>query len=234
MKKVENKQLSRNDGNTLLAEAISVKPILFSTEMVRAIKKGEKLQTRRIAKWSKNIKDATVGFTAFCDKGEYAVRGVHENGQYGESIFKAPIQKGDILWVRETFSEKDNRLIYRADVCSRWDLPDGFKWKPSLFMPKKHCRIFLEVTKVRIEKLQNIKDEDCIAEGIKKEIFPETNELCFYFYPCNDLRDDSYIDSPKTSFYSLWKSINGQKSWDENPFVFVYDFKVVDRTNGFC
>lgn len=109
-------------------------------------------------------------------------------------------QVGDILWVRE-----------------------------SLFMPKEACRIFLEITEIRVERLQEISNKDCINEGIKRETFPPTGEQCFYFYPCKDLRDDSYLDCPKTSFYSLWKSINGQKNWDDNPFVWVISFKRVER-----
>lgn len=211
----------------------SIKPILFSTEMVRAIRKGDKTQTRRIVKYPKKIKEAKVGFSAWCEDGEFTVRGIHESGEIGDSFFKLPFKKGDIMWVRETFTQSNDEITYRADVCSKWDLPKGCKWKPSIFMPKNVCRLFLEITKVRIEKLQSISDKDSIAEGIKREVFPETGETCYYFYPCKDLRDNSYLDCPTTSFYSLWKSINGQESWEQNPYVFIYEFKQIERPLDF-
>lgn len=223
----QNTDLSRNDGNTMLAEAICIKPILFSTDMVRAIEKGVKNQTRRILKYSKEIANPKIGFTAFCDSGEFAVRGVHKNGQYGESFFKLPFKKGDILWVRETFSENGYQVIYRSNVCSKWDLPDNCKWKPSLFMPKKYCRFFLEVTNVRIERLQEITEDDAINEGIERvSIAPFVHRFTNYLHK-------NKFAGPKESFKTLWMKINGIESWEVNPYVFVCDFKVVERPNGF-
>lgn len=193
-------------GKQMLADAVC-RPILFSTPMVQSVLNGSKTQTRRL----------------FKAKG-------------GQSWYTCPYgQVGDILWVRESFYEPmfeglNGKYYYKADLEKQgWD----FKWKPSLFMPKDACRLFLEITDIRIERLQKISDEDCKSEGIKREIFTPTGEEFYYFYPCNDLRDDSYLDSPKTSFYSLWKSINGQLSWDDNPFVWVISFKVVERPYGF-
>lgn len=100
-------------------------------------------------------------------------------------------------------------------------------------MPKAACRLFLEITNIRVERLQDISEDDAIREGIKSEIFTPNSEKCYYFYPCNDLRDDSYIDLPKTSFYSLWQSINGPESWDENPWVWVIEFKRVNKPENF-
>jgi len=205
---------------------MNIKPILFSTEMVRSILKGDKKQTRRIAKWNKSITAAKVGFTAFCGEGEFSVRGIHENGENGESLFSLPFKKGDVMWVRETFSKKEERLIYRADVCGKWDLPDGYKWKPSIFMPKEVCRIFLKVTKVRIEKLHNISERDSSGEGIRVVTNYDTVKSGFL----NTKRTDNRLfNTAKEAFRDLWICINGQKSWDENPFVYVYDFEKVER-----
>jgi len=136
-----------------------------------------------------------------------------------------------LLWVRETWCKGITKPYhYAASVCNpKYDKPDG-GWKPSIHMPKSAARIWLKVTELRIERLHNITDQDAIAEGIKREVFPQTGSDCYYFYPCNDLRDDSYIDYPKTSFYSLWKSINGQESWDSNPWVWVISFEVLSTT----
>lgn len=78
-------------------------PILFSDLMVKSIDLGNKTNTRRIIKYSKIIQDPQIGFSLFTDEGDFSVRGIHENGQYGESFFKKPYNKGDILYVRETF-----------------------------------------------------------------------------------------------------------------------------------
>ena len=209
-------------GKQMLADAVC-RPILFSTPMVEAILSGQKTMTRRILK-VKGCKPFIPDNTWDIDTISKWNKDYHPYGQVG-----------DILWVRESFYEPmfeglNGKYYYKADLEKQgWD----FKWKPSLFMPKDACRLFLEITDIRIERLQEISDEDCKSEGIKREIFTPTGEECYYFYPCNDLRDDSYLDCPKTSFYSLWKSINGQKNWDDNPFVWVISFKRVERPYGF-
>jgi len=208
-------------------------PILFSTPMVQAILERRKTMTRRISKhqhWS---------FSELID--------VNENGitQKNDRTVSCPYgQPGDKLWVRETWAKyrafgesvlADAPFIYKADQdeCDQYPcLIDGEVicvsnrggWKPSIHMPKAAARIWLEIVSVKVERLQDITVEDAIKEGIKKEKFTPTGEECYYFYPCKDLRDDSYLDDPKTSFYSLWKSINSQDSWDANPWVWVIDF----------
>lgn len=143
---------------------------------------------------------------------------------------------GDILWVRETWAMEKyfNGLteecfpIYKADYG---DGPVAWNWKPSIFMKKIFARIWLEITDIRVERLHDITDEDALAEGIMRQTLEhEIDEECYYFYPCNDLRDDSYIDKPATSFTSLWASINGWQSWIANPWVWVISFKVLSKT----
>lgn len=208
-------------GKQMLADAVC-RPILFSTPMIQAIIAGQKTMTRRILK--------VKGCKPFIPDNTWDIDSISK----WNKDFNPYGKVGDILWVRETFSngnienKKHTGFRYKAD-----DESFNVKWKPSLFMPKDACRIFLEITEIRIERLQEISNEDCINEGIKREIFPPTGEQCFYFYPCKDLRDDSYLDCPKTSFYSLWKSINGQKNWDDNPFVWVISFNRVERPYGF-
>ena len=152
------------------------KPILFSTPMVQAILRGEKTQTRRIVKYSKIINDPKIGFSAFTGNDHFEVRGVHENGQYGGSLFKMKYKVGDILWVRETFQIlPPNMVFYKADTDN---IASG-NWKPSIFMPKDACRIFLRVTKIRIERLDAISETDAIKEGIE---LVEYNCFKNYFY----------------------------------------------------
>jgi hypothetical protein len=190
---------------------MNFKPILFNTEMVKAILKSEKTQTRREVKVKKDIKDYEVGFTFFCDKGDFGVRGIHENGEFGESFFKLPIATGDILWVRETFKYwgvKDG-YIYRADINDSI-FSNCLGWRPSIHMPKEAARIFLEVTKVRIDRLKNINRKDALAEGV----------------------DDTF-DTAEGAFLSLWSSIYGKESLADNPYVFIIEFKQIDKPEEF-
>lgn len=173
-----------------------MKPILFSTPMVRAILEGRKSQTRREVKYGKKITDPTVGFSIFTEKGEFEVRGVHENGEYGSSFFKVPIGKGDILWIKEQHY-RYGRWIHKAGHFKKNSQPkwmfvpiteevryydnapadyrkgmhnsdphwEGWYRRNSLFMPYESARIFLKVTGVRVEHLQEITEHDVLAEG---------------------------------------------------------------------
>ena len=149
---------------------MAIKPILFNTEMVRAILDGRKVCTRRIVK-GYIPKDAQFGYTAFTPDGAISCRGLFETtGRpgYGEKFFKLPYQPGDILYVRETWKKAPNGYYYYED-WQRNDIADVTKWKPSIHMPKEAARIWLKVTDVRVEKLQEITEDEAKAEGINEE-----------------------------------------------------------------
>jgi hypothetical protein len=213
-----------------------IHPMLFSTPMVKAILEGRKTQTRRIVKYKKEIVNPQVGFSAFTNNGNFAVRGIHKNGQFGESFFKVPINIGDVIWVRETWQEttwvhpsnSEYGYIYKAsENGTEWsENSENWKWKPSLFMPKNACRLFLEVLDVRIEKLNEISENDAIEEGIEF-----SSEFGYKLYSKNSFFSKHL--SATDSYMSLWESINGKDSWKENPFVWVYTFKLVECPSGF-
>ena len=119
-----------------------------------------------------------------------------------------------------SFAEIEGMYWYKAnDDAFR---PD--KWQPSLFMPKAACRIFLQITYIRVERLQDIKQSDCLREGIEYKDFPGGR---FYKTYCTDKNSQGIYDElmPKHSFETLWQSINGKESWNKNPFVWVVEFK---------
>jgi len=184
------------------------RPILFNGDMVRAILEGRKTMTRRVMKHQPGEVTA-VGRPLFFQDGDTGRR-VSPKCPYG--------QPGDHLWVRETFADEagDTRkylgdhIYYRADGDGV-DLQDGF-WTPSIHMPRWASRITLEVTGVRVERLQDISEEDAQAEGAEPK-------LCTG-YP--------YHNPPSThtnGFCQLWESINGPGSWDANPWVWVVEFR---------
>ncbi|MFA5301025.1 MAG: hypothetical protein WC389_22760 [Lutibacter sp.] len=221
------------------------KPILFSTPMVQAILRGEKTQTRRIVKYSKKITDPKIGFSAFTDKDQFEVRGVHENGQYGSSLFKMKYKVGDILWVRETWqhtrvlnlhpTDENYGYVYKADG-QPWDDYEEWTWKPSIFMPKDACRIFLKITKIRIERLEDITKEDAIAEGIEKWEQMCQTRYKSYVEPMVGFWDDGNhlqtggVHAAIASYRSLWAKINGFDNLNSNPWVFVYEFERTDAS----
>lgn len=161
----------------------------------------------------------------------------------GVCIPNIPIKvyKDDILWVRETFEivPIENASVYtnesnvRNEVRYKADGEDSFeKWKPSIFMPKAACRIFLEVIDVRVERLQDISEGDAIAEGVRYWSDDNDEDLLDAIFK-DYITGDRNLVSSYSSFRSLWLSINGLESWDANPWVWVYDFKQVEKPDNF-
>ena len=223
---------------------MKTKPILFSTPMVQAILEGRKRQTRRIVSQNNSlyaVKFSTLNFMkAFVDdlKKVFPKSTANLSFAFDKKIHRlfSKIEAGDILWVRETWqhtkilglnTEDENYgFVYRASKNGQ-DFQhnmENWKWKPSIFMPKEACRLFLEITNVRVERLQNIIEKDAIAEGIE-EIHPAP----FLIRWKNYLNPKQLLEEPTDSFKSLWQSINGKESWNQNPWVWVYDFKICEK-----
>lgn len=231
------------------------RPILFSTPMVRAILDGQKTQTRRIFKHNiTQLEVDKVGYTAFTPEGCISIRGTRKidgNG-YAEWFVKCPYgQPGDRLWVRETWAKvchSENGQCY-GDEClecsfeyradnpgQKWagdwpnelpglEVPDGCKWKPSLFMPRAASRIMLEIEQIRVERLQQISEADAISEGAS-ELLTRDDLMLF-----SEL--DPHIPRPfaphQFGFLKIWLLINGAKSWNDNPWVWVITFKKISH-----
>lgn len=155
-----------------------VLPILFNTDMVRAILDGRKTVTRRVVKGF-IPEDAIWGYTMFTPKGCISCRGTFADG-YGEKFFKLRYQTGDILYVRETFRPLSDHPAAGVEYAADWS-PKYFenskepnccnrgKWIPSIHMPKQAARIWLKVTDVRVERLNEITNEQILKEGTSKD-----------------------------------------------------------------
>ncbi len=190
------------------------RPILFSGDMVRAILDGRKTQTRRVIKPQ-----------------PYSVSPVTNTPFWEEGSLNCPYQIGDRLWVRETWALNPYLLelpayVYRADYEPLSDIL--IKWKPSIHMPRSASRITLEITGVRVERLQDISEQDAIAEGIESAQLPneETCKLRWKDYQAKFIKCGFF--SSIDSFKSLWDSINVQKHpWESNPWVWVVEFKIL-------
>lgn len=191
------------------------RPILFSGPMVRALLDGTKTQTRRIVKPQPvPIPDDVPQMKRYDNgwwwawsaaKSMIGVLGMRLLGPYGKP--------GDLLWVRESWIHGcdffgPEKTLYQADHTDcrgPQSCEDGFhKWKSPIDMPRWASRLTLEIADVRVERLQEISEEDARAEGIAAPLY----------YPA------------KPQFCALWQSINGPGSWDANPWVWVLAFTV--------
>ena len=210
---------------------MAIKPILFNTEMVRAILDGRKSCTRRIVKGF-IPDDAVWGYTAFTPKGYISCRGTFADG-YGEKFFKLPCDPGDILYVRETWKKAPNGYYY-YETWQRDDIADVTKWKPSIHMPKEAARIWLKVTDVRVERLQSITEGGAIREGAEGEKCHHTNTGAF---GCTDCMNTGWIEPPQVEFMQIWNSTIKESDlnrygWDANPWVWVIEFERCEKPEG--
>lgn len=228
------------------------RPILFNAAMVNAILNGSKTQTRRIINpqpYQSEFEPSILHFNGLTKKrqvinGKVIPKGEYWSGSSTVESYAKACQFGyasDQLWVRETFTGDKNNFGYRADaVCGSMgydgdgkkifmkhgyildetckqtyqdNFEEGFntyglghfsgKWKPSIHMPRWASRIQLEITNVGVEHLQSITYSDAIAEGV--------------------IYEKGYTD-PRHAYKFLWETINGEGSWDANPWVWVIEF----------
>lgn len=195
------------------------RPILFSTPMVQAILEGRKTQIRRVTKMQpgegEGYEDLGNGEFAYISNGGMSVPYTCPYGQVG-----------DILWIRESFSKvefKDKPILYLFKAN-----PDhqSMKWKPSIHMPKVAARIWLRITNVRVERLQDISEEDAKAEGID-ELFDSSVEERWKNYGLEPYNKP--LNNPASSFMTLWWRINGMDNWDANPWVWVIEFERIEK-----
>ncbi|BEO13072.1 hypothetical protein SMQC17_11020 [Serratia marcescens] len=218
------------------------RPVIFNGEMVRAILDGRKTQTRRVIKLSHErgmVNPVIRGRNG--EISSISCRLAPTLCPFG--------QVGDRLWVRETFADVNTEggpaFTYRADQglkfclddespvdydrypgksfamwCSDlWNGEDGHGWTPSIHMPRWASRITLEITDVRVERLNDISESDAKSEGVKPagDMLPD--------YPDTFLTPNGDFATAKVAFQRLWQSIYGEESWGDNPWVWVIEFR---------
>lgn len=192
-----------------------MKPIIFSTPMVQAIMDGRKTMTRRVIKPQPAIMAKSKPLDGYSDSMIKAA------GDFPTPKYKP----GDVLWVRETFFEYKGRYHYKADDKHKaLDTMLGssfFKWHPSIHMPREAARLFLRVTSVRAERVQDISTSDCEREGIASDI-DRFNGLM-----------TPHHDWIVGEFSRLWDSLNAKRNdgeyvWDKSPWVWVVGFERIE------
>jgi hypothetical protein len=228
-------------------------PMLFSTTMMQANLMGAKKKTRR--KCNDFIQNYAMQIHRL-NNGEFQIETANDR-----QILKPKVNVGDVIWCRETFyayghwttitqngkskkvfqdltlSEGLSYSYFDSNpiiVCKFGQL--GWHKRPSLFMPKSACRLWLKVTNVRIERLQDISEQDSIDEGINALLMSSAQlasrgQLYQDYSVKQDLLNNGL--SPIDSYKTLWEIINGIGSWDENPFVWVYEYEAAKMPQGF-
>ena len=193
---------------------MTIKPILFNTDMVRAILTGQKTQTRRLIKPQPiNPRWNNIGWLGWDDG-------------HGHRM-KSPCEDGDVLWVRETWYKDVSRYLYRANYGENEHFYQSgneiaMHWHPSIHMPKQAARIFLRVKEVRVEFLQDIKADGISAEGITS-----------IAATCGDM------EIALVEWKNLWNSTIKKADlpkygWDANPVVWVIEFERCEKPEGWC
>ncbi|EPF4179736.1 hypothetical protein ACSSD7_001134 [Vibrio cholerae] len=221
---------------------MKVVPMIFNTDMVKALMAGDKLVTRRP---TKNLSFSELtGFKV--GKWALGLGFTHRqtmNNCIRSKLAKCPAQRGDLIYVRETFAalgHNDYQQVsprnifdvhefrYKASErdsianCADWEVR-GYHWRPSIHMPRTASRLTLKVTDVRIEKLQDITEDQCWKEGI------EHIDGQFDIYQLSEMAKtfDGTFEDAKASFACLWDSI--YKDWHQNPYVWVIEFEVIHQ-----
>lgn len=226
-------------------------PILMSTPMVQAEKAGRKEKDRRTKGLEKINPKATeiVRSDSWPKQGDWVARFRIEKEEIAfevTDIVKCPYGKvGDVLWVRETLRQKgelgieyfaDNELISENIIPDNYGPYGGeytFRNIPNIHMPKWACRTFLQITDIRVERLQDISEEDAIAEGVQQGIFrmgPNTEKKQFQL---ETMSKGSPIGTHYDGFKFIWWNINGEESWNKNPWVWVITFKQISKPTNF-
>jgi hypothetical protein len=241
---------------TTAAVAIRERPILFSGPMVRAILDGRKTQTRRVCKEGRNLSEfahavypaAQSGWISWFGQGFGSPEGGAEfTRKMYQHGFPCPYgAPGDRLWVRETWSAPDacecsetchvrQHVYYHAN-------DDGYEGarfnrrRPSIHMPRWASRITLEITDVRVQRVQEISEADALAEGVTRDYLPPDSDnfhppgsYGFVRHPGEVGTQATIYRTPQDAFHSLWNSLNEKRGygWDQNPWVWTITFQRV-------
>lgn len=214
-----------------------MKGILFKPEMALAVREDRKTQTRRIAPFPSWVNEIDAVGKWFHGLGEHPSRDCENkkcSHSYGKSMFTLmpKYRVGEVLYVKEgwyhpgppaSLARTPEDVIYRVDSCPQ----DVERWRSAMFMPEWAARTFLEIAAVKVERLQDISEEDAKAEGISALPLQSADDPSAWWQSTPGVHQ---ARSPVHSYKLLWNSINKPPhDWAGNPYVFCYSFKRVQR-----
>lgn len=191
------------------------KPIIFSDESVRAILAGRKTQTRRVVRPQPIVEPdgrmhwKGIGWTYH-----------YERLTHGTMLSKCPYGvPGDRLWVREKLARVEGGIVYAGFISDK-----PLRWMSPIHMPRAYSRLTLEIVNIRVKRLQEISEEDAVAEGLERD------EAGFWFTKTSAPKDMYFNKNPKSIYAVLWDDINAKRGypWASNPWVWVIEFGKVE------
>ena len=228
------------------------KKIMFNDKhgLTQAVLDGRKTMTRRIV--SEKLLDRWTDYDDFCNS--VSVENIHTERQYYDEkdffLNNAPYKLGEVVAIAQSYKNIDNyynaalyrktsihgQMVDELDLVSfqdirRWkyfsgDLMNTSGWTNKMFAKADLMPHHIEITDIKVERLQDISDEDCLKEGIYEDSgddeFPPS-----IFYEFEGNKDDGF-DTPREAFTSLIDKVSGKGTWERNPFVWVYEFKLLD------
>lgn len=225
-----------------------MKKIMFNDKygLTQAVLEGRKTQTRRIMKpqpedcstvhrWYKSAywKDKPMSLVVNEDGSVYCKFCGYGAKLEGGSIFRLPYKVGEIVAVAQSYNSFYN------DECNPNLFPNGAGWTNKMYVKPELMPHRVRITAVRVERLQDITDEDCLKEGVvsfEHEIPTRAKQVITRYYPCKYLMDSAkcigwgrVYDTPQGAYSYLIDMISGKGTWDSNPYVFVYDFELVKK-----
>ena len=217
-----------------------MKGILFTESMFNAVINGTKTQTRRIMKpQPKDIEQGWFDGINLDDCPYCGNNGIWYLNSFGVESAQPRYKVGEKVYLKEEFCFDGiikNLIYYKYDNLDWRDLPTYPRWKNKIFMPEKYARYFIEITGVRCERLQDISDEDCLKEGVypHRVFVPKINDyaLLYHFSPELERKEMRGYCNARQAYAALIDKINGKGTWESNPYVWVYDFKLVNNNKN--
>jgi len=210
-----------------------MKKIMFSDALglTRAVLEGRKTMTRRIIKAPKKMEGKDVyGFAVVRKPGSNEVIEVFATDADRAQINNIlPTYKvGELVAVAQSYKDAGIAPDVHIECKGRYiKSPRTPGWTNKMFVSADYMKHFIRITNVRVERLQDISEEDCLREGIReKSSFPHKKSLPFYFDGGKHSWDNSF-STPREAFAALIDKVSGKGTWDSNPFCFVYEFELV-------
>jgi len=157
--------------------------------------------------------------------GKWIENGISKSGKQKFKFIDLTFSRGH----KHMYLDNPPNNVCAGNLAKNDSIVGWFK-RPSLFMPKSACRIFLKITNIRVERLQDISEKDAVLEGVRIIYFAESKLAVFRNYL---LKEEKGTLNPIKSFFSLWESINGKESLNSNPWVWVIEFEKIDKSENF-
>lgn len=218
---------------------MTMKKIMFNDKfgLTQAVLDGRKTMTRRIV--SEKLLDRWTDYDDFCNS--VSVENIHTERQYYDEkdffLNNAPYKLGEVVAIAQSYKDSgydsDSLDRHPKDLSIRGLMRDSAGWNNKMFVKSYACKHHIKITNIKVERLQDISDEDCLKEGIVRQEVISNESPFLYAYDAFLNGDNKYFASrwfrsPKEAFAVLIDKVSGKGTWESNQFVFAYKFRLTD------